>query len=155
LQYVEQVSKTKILRTCHELAQHKVDKSGFYQIDPDGEMVGSLPILAYCNFQTGETELVHDSEELIKIDHCSEISCFHHDVRYDVPESQIEALIQLSESCSQSIDFGCFLAQLSSQDQGTNFGSWIDKNGNTFKNIHGRGVTFFKHGAGGQNWGKK
>jgi hypothetical protein len=128
LQYVEQISKTKVLRTCYELAQSGVDQSGTYQVDPDGHLVGEKPISVYCDMETGETEVVHNSEEMIKIDHCSTFGCFRHLVDYQVPESQIQALIQLSETCTQEIDFGCFLAPLSALD-GTTFGSWIDKNG--------------------------
>ena len=42
---------------------------------------------------------------------------------------QIQSLIQLSESCSQSLDFGCFLAPL--QEEGVNLGFWADRDGKT------------------------
>ncbi len=44
---------------------------------------------------------------------------------------QIQALIQLSDTCSQSIDFGCFLAPLQFED--TQFGWWLDKSGKNSK----------------------
>jgi hypothetical protein len=127
LEHVEQVSRTKVLRTCQELKMHGLDKNDFYLIDPDGELIGQPPILVYCDFQSGTTEVIHDSEELVKVDHCQELGCFRHDIQYGVPMSQIEALVQLSESCVQSIDYGCFLAPLA--DEGTPLGSWLDKNG--------------------------
>jgi hypothetical protein len=57
LQFVEQISKTKVLRTCYELAQSGVDRSGVYQVDPDGHLVGEKPISVYCNMETGKTRL--------------------------------------------------------------------------------------------------
>jgi hypothetical protein len=127
LQYVEQISRTKILRTCHEMFLHGIEKNGLYLIDPDGELIGQPPIEVYCDFELGTTEMIHDSEEMLKVDHCETVGCFQHDIDYGVPMSQIQALIQLSNSCIQPIEFGCFLAAL--EIEGTQLGSWIDKNG--------------------------
>jgi hypothetical protein len=65
--YVEQLSRTKVLRTCHELMMHGVDKNDFYLVDPDGELIGQLPILVFCDFHSGTTEVIHDSEEMVKL----------------------------------------------------------------------------------------
>jgi hypothetical protein len=125
--YVEQLSRTKILRTCHELMMHGVDKNDFYLVDPDGELIGQLPILVYCDFHSGTTEVIHNSEEMVKVERCLGLGCFKHDIQYGVPMSQINALIELSHTCTQSINFGCFLAPLAVE--GTQVGSWIDKIG--------------------------
>ncbi len=61
LGHLEEVSKAKILRSCEELAGHGVTKSGTYDIDPDGLSIGKLPIKAYCDFEKGETHILHDS----------------------------------------------------------------------------------------------
>ncbi len=66
------------------------------------------------------TEVPHDQ--------CSAPGCFKHDITYNAHNEQIQALIQLSDTCSQSIDFGCFLAPL--QYEETSFGWWLDKSGN-------------------------
>jgi hypothetical protein len=129
LDYLEEISKVKVLRSCDELAAHGVSKSDFYEIDPDGELIGSPPITVYCNFNTGATEVIHDSESMLKVEHCGEVGCYKHDVQYLAPMNQIQALIQLSDSCSQSFDFGCYLAPLTFDD--INLGTWLDKNGNT------------------------
>jgi hypothetical protein len=118
----------KVLRSCNELVAQGVSKSDFYEIDPDGELIGSPPITVYCNFDTGVTEVIHDSESMLKVEHCSEVGCYRHDVQYLAPMNQIQALIQLSDSCSQSFGFGCYLAPLSSEE--VNQGNWLDKNGN-------------------------
>ena len=55
--------------------------------------------------------------------------------------AQIQSLIQLSESCQQEIIYECFLSAL--QDQGTNFGYWLDKNGN--KQIYWTGQNYGNH----------
>jgi hypothetical protein len=70
LDYLEEISKVKVLRSCDELAAHGVSKSDFYEIDPDGELIGSPPITVYCNFNTGVTEVIHDSESMLKVEHC-------------------------------------------------------------------------------------
>ena len=128
--HVEEISKTKILRTCHELARHGVTTSGFYEVDPDGELIGHDPINVFCTFtEDGQaiTEILHDSEDIIRVEKCSEVGCFTHDVKYDVPLAQIKALASLSESCEQKITFGCFLAPLSSNEN--TLGGWLDRNG--------------------------
>ena len=49
---------------------------------------------------------------------------------------QIQSLIQLSDSCSQSLVYGCFLAPL--QEEGVDLGFWADKEGKkkTKKSLH-------------------
>ncbi len=64
----------------------------------------------------------------ITVDHnCDTPGCFKHSIQHDAPKEQIEALIQLSASCQQSIDFGCYLAPL--EYEGTSLGWWLDKSG--------------------------
>ena len=55
---------------------------------------------------------------------------------YQVPISQIEALIELSEACEQSIRFDCFLAPLMSYGFDPK-GSWKDRNGTQRIFFHG------------------
>ncbi len=65
---------------------------------------------------------------MIVVEHnCDEPGCDKHELQYETSKEQIQALIQLSETCSQSIDFGCFLAPL--KDEDTAFGWWLDKSG--------------------------
>ncbi len=62
LEHLEEVAKVKVLRSCDELAKHGITKSGDYDIDPDGDMIGNPPIKVFCDFVTGETLIHHDSE---------------------------------------------------------------------------------------------
>ncbi len=41
VEHLEELSKIKTLRTCHELAQHGITTSGKYNIDPDGDQIGN------------------------------------------------------------------------------------------------------------------
>ena len=136
LSHVEELSKTKTLRTCEELLRHGVSKNGVYIIDPDGELIGHDPISVYCMFDDGiaVTEVTHAlNEEVIEVENCEDIQCFNKTIDYQVPMEQIEALISLSENCEQAINFGCKYAALE-----WNFfeerGGWLDRKG-IFLNI--------------------
>ena len=109
---LEEIAKYKTLRTCNELSNRGITSSGVYTIDPDGDGIGYEPILVFCNFQDGTTEVYHDHEDMIKVDKCDEIGCASYDFNYLAPPQQIDALINLSQSCYQDISFGCFMAPL-------------------------------------------
>ena len=66
---LEQLSKFKTLRTCQELASRGLTLSGLYEVDPDGEGIG--PIEVFCDFSTNTTQILHDKEDMIKIDKCN------------------------------------------------------------------------------------
>ena len=102
LENLEELSKIKILRTCAELQQHGIDRNGIFLVDPDGELIGEEPIYVYCNFDEGTTEVMHDMEELMKIEKCETgPGCSVYNLTYSAPKSQIKALVQLSSSCTQ------------------------------------------------------
>ncbi len=68
LEHLEEVAKTKVLRSCAELAKQGISKSGNYDIDPDGELIGKSPIKVYCDFSnTDETQIHHDSSQKVKL----------------------------------------------------------------------------------------
>ena len=64
---LEELSKFKTLRSCQELSNRGLRKSGSYDIDPDGEGIGYGPITVFCDFETNETSIYHDREGLIKV----------------------------------------------------------------------------------------
>lgn len=126
--HLEEISKIKILRTCDELHQHGVNTSGMYFSDPDGEQIGHPPIRAFCDFEKQVTEVIHDADnQSITIAHCDTELCFKKDILYQSPMDQIVALIQLSSSCSQEIDFSCFLAPLLYNE--VEIATWTDRHG--------------------------
>ena len=131
LEFVEEMTKVKTLRSCEELARHGIAKSGMYQIDPDGELISNDPIRVNCIFKNGQaiTEISHYQEKTIVVDNCDGIGCFKQEINYEVPIGQMEALISLSETCEQSVSYGCFLAPLISVNE-TLLGGWNDRLGN-------------------------
>jgi hypothetical protein len=115
------------LRSCHELAQYGVNKSAMYRIDPDGQLTGQPPIIAYCNFEDGSTELMHSMIGLQMVEKCGTQDCFQSMITYEAPMSQLEALKALSGNCEQAIIYECQLAVL--QDGSVDVAHWIDNKG--------------------------
>ncbi len=79
-----------------------------------------FPILvAYCTFNENGavTEIPHDAEEWTEIPMTDEIGGYERKVEYKATKDQLEALVQLSSTCSQQIAFQCFFAPLRSQGQ--------------------------------------
>ena len=128
LQHLEEVTKVSSLRSCKEYEEYGIVKSGTYTIDPDDPLMGDPPFNVYCDFDSHTTEVLHSKEgETNEIEHCSGHMCYHLELNYNTTMQQIVSLIDLSESCSQHINFDCFLAPLS-----TNFqpiGQWVNRNG--------------------------
>lgn len=125
---LEQLSKYKTLRTCQEISNRGVTLSGMYDIDPDGQGIGYEPITVHCDFDTGSTQILHDKEDVIKIEKCDQIGCAVYELNYLAPKQQIEALMSLSENCYQDLNFGCFMAPLRFDE--FDHGFWTDKDGN-------------------------
>ena len=92
-------------------------------------MLNNDPILVNCIFDQDKviTEISHFQEKPLVVDHCNEVKCWKQEIDYGVPLAQLEALISLSETCSQSITYDCFLAPLESEEQF--LGGWIDHAG--------------------------
>ena len=128
LQHLEELSKTQSLRSCHEYEEYGTKRSGMYEIDPDGPLIGSPPFLVYCDFELHTTEVTHNHEGATnEIDHCTGHMCYHLDIKYPADIQQIVSLIDLSETCTQDISFDCFLAPLYTDNQP--IGVWVNRNG--------------------------
>ena len=87
---VEELSKIRVLRSCAEYSKYGLKRDGKYMVDPDGEFIGAEPFQVYCHFSSGQptsvlsffftfnphiidlTEILHDSEKLIEVDHCGD-----------------------------------------------------------------------------------
>ena len=152
VKYLKELSKLNVVRTCAEMYAFGITQSDFYWIDPDGPLTGEEPIRVYCLFYidgAAYTLLSHDSETKIEVAHCEDPGCYSRKIIYDAPAKQIQALIDLSESCEQSIRseynfmkfiyeyvyfvylsirYDCFLSALTTEN--VNYGFWLDKNGN-------------------------
>ena len=67
---LEELARIGTLRSCAEYSRFGLKSSGMYNIDPDGPLLGSEPFQVFCNFETGATEVLHDSENLTVVNHC-------------------------------------------------------------------------------------
>ena len=124
-------------RNCQELANLGMTNSGIYQLDPDGQDIGAGAISVRCDFSDNSTEINHDqSLEMIFDGNCVEQGCERKNLDYQVPESQIKALINSSEACQQSIRFDCFLAPLAAIGNHDN-GYWSSFNESQLTFFHG------------------
>ena len=128
---LEELSKIKALRSCHEYGMYGITTSGTFTIDPDGDLLGGKPFDVYCNFgddgNQAITEVSHDQDFVVEISPCPTPKCYQLDVSYFAPMSQIDTLKDISETCTQSISFNCFLSALSVNENP--IGVWLNKEG--------------------------
>ena len=110
LQYLKEISKLIVVRTCQEMYEYGIRTSNYYFIDPDGPLIGKEPIQVYCEFndENVATKVSHNSEDNIKVGHCEDPGCYSREIIYNAPMEQIQSLIELSKSCSQEIRYDCF-----------------------------------------------
>ena len=127
LDHLEEMEKLSSVRSCYELEQYGIKISNTYNIDPDGPLIGLSPFPVFCNFEKSQTEVLHNHEYPVEIEHCEGTFCFPVNIDYGVPMSQLQALIDISNSCTQKIAFDCFLAPLSSN--GDPVGVWVNRQG--------------------------
>ena len=127
IEKLEELSKSKTLRSCYEYSMTGIKHSGYFHIDPDGDKIGHEPFEVYCDFEDGSTQIPHDHELATEITPCPESMCFQLNLNYSVSMEQIVALKDISESCSQDIQFNCFLAPLTINDDP--IGVWLNKDG--------------------------
>ncbi len=132
---VKELANRNPMRSCHEYQEAGLTRDGFYRIDPDGVNFGEPSFMAHCDFATGATRIYHDSANPTRVPQCDALDCFQHKISYDTSLKQIINLMDLSETCTQSIKFGCYLAPLT--DDGVNYGSWINRNGEKEIYFHG------------------
>ena len=130
LSYLEEMIKLNVIRSCQEMLDFGINTSNYYHVDPDGPLTGSSPFRVWCDFtEDGRaiTEVLHNSEEAMKVEKCETPGCYKHNIVYTAPHDQMQALIQLSENCEQTIRYDCLLAPLN--DDNLNYGYWNDKQG--------------------------
>merc|ERR550519_2739234 len=134
---IDEISKLKdlakigILRTCAEYADFGLKSSGPFLIDPDGPLAGNAPFEVFCNFESGSTDVLHNANNLTPVGQCAGEGCFEKKVTYisgstneEVPDTQIDALMQLSEYCVQGFYYECTLAPLRADE--ADFAYWTD-----------------------------
>ena len=50
---LEETAKVGTLRSCAEYSQYGIKSNGYYQVDPDGPLLGQPPFQVFCNFTSG------------------------------------------------------------------------------------------------------
>ena len=67
-----------------------------------------MPITVSCDFPSGKT-IVGKTEEM-EVSQCKSILCFEHEFETDFAQSQIDALMDVSMTCSQELTYSCISA---------------------------------------------
>jgi len=124
VEHLEDLSKIKSLRSCHEYSLYGITTSGLYNIDPDGDLLEE-PIEVFCDFEEKTTQIMHDKEFIVEIPHCEDPFCYQLNISYLASLQQITTLMDLSESCDQEITFACFMSALSIVDSPV--GVWLNR----------------------------
>ncbi|XP_078594976.1 uncharacterized protein LOC144872556 [Branchiostoma floridae x Branchiostoma japonicum] len=88
---------------------HAQDSSGSYIIDPDGPGTGVEPFTVSCDFnQTVTTTVHHNREETAHVDGHEHPLSYRVDVSYAASMRQIQALMAISDSCEQNVEYHCY-----------------------------------------------
>jgi len=142
------LAKVGTLRSCAEYVRYGLNKDGLYMIDPDGTLIGEEPFQVFCNFTSGATEVLHDTDYLTEVEHCHDPGCFSKEIMYidgekqtPIPLTQIVSLIELAEYCTQEIHYDCTLAPLTDND--IDYAYWEDRHGET--NVYFTGSNYGFH----------
>ena len=95
-------------------------------MDPDGHLIGKEPIEAFCEEDTGTTSVGEVTK--VNLTACEgDVGCSKIKIVYPQPMQQLKALIDISESCSQTIKFKCFGSPLKTESR--KLGYWLDNKG--------------------------
>ena len=124
---IEEITKTLALRSCQEYKEFGITTPGVYYIDPDGRWGKGAPFQVLCNFEYGITEIMHDQEDKIEIPHCPDEMCYQLSLGYPTTKEQLTSLIDLSATCTQQIQFDCYLAPLYMNNKPV--GAWLNREG--------------------------
>lgn len=118
-----------IPRSCSEiLYSDPLAKSGNYYIDPDGTDVGDDPIFVFCDMaKLGTTIIGHDNEAKTDVGNCNDPGCYTRQFNYNATAKQLQALIDISDACHQSIIYDCFIAPF--EFNGIQQSWWNDREG--------------------------
>jgi hypothetical protein len=107
----EVTSLMSVPNSCFDLWQHGVTLSQTLVIDFDGKGRGSMPITVECDFSTNATKV--GVAKTINFRNCDSNACDEQKIiTNEKTLPLLLALINTSESCSQTIQFDCILAPL-------------------------------------------
>lgn len=126
-------------QTCQDVRRAGQSKSGTYDIAPTGD--SSQQVRVYCdmNIRPGEgmTVLSHDSEARTRVKGFDGHGQYKRTIRYNIPRSQVKAIITLSSKCEQFIKYQCHGSVLSLDYRWTPAGWWVSADGQKMRNWGG------------------
>ena len=97
---------SKVGTSCGQLARLGFNVSDIFYLDYDGLGLGKPPFEAFCQFP--EQTLIVGQVVSVDVVHCDTDFCFEHPLNYDIAEEQLEKLLEVSTTCSQSVTLNCF-----------------------------------------------
>ena len=85
---------------------------GDYMIDPDGFVMGDVPVQVSCNMtgRNGQASTIvsHDSEARTHVKGYEGRLTYVKNVGYNMTKSQLSSLLKLSDHCEQFIQYECY-----------------------------------------------
>ena len=97
--------KTSVPKSCSEVINLGITTSRTFDLDTDGPNIGLPAVTAHCEIPSGITTIEENFE--FNVESCNTTDCFSAEVPYSGSLEQIVALIQDSNTCSQSITTEC------------------------------------------------
>ena len=97
---------SKVGTSCGQLARLGFNVSDIFYLDYDGLGLGKPPFEAFCQFP--EQTLIVGQVVSVDVVHCDTDFCFEHPLNYNIAEEQLEKLLEVSTTCSQSVTLNCF-----------------------------------------------
>jgi len=125
----EIIDTDRTFASCQEHYDNGVKSNGIYLIQPSYDVD---PFYVNCSFENGiaTTSLEHTHSNPtgftslpLTSDGCYEPGCFKDNITYSASIEQMEALIDISDTCEQYIQNNC------SNNALTDFAYWTDRNG--------------------------
>ena len=102
---LEVAKKTSVPKSCSEVINLGITTSRTFDLDTDGPNIGLPAVTAHCEIPSGITTIGQNFE--VNVETCDTADCFSADVPFPGSLEQIEALIQDSNTCSQSLTVEC------------------------------------------------
>jgi len=129
LKFLKGLDTERTYASCQELYDNGFRTDGIYWIQPSYDLV-SFNVMCTFTDNVATTTLSHNVSNPsgftslpLSSDGCYERGCFEDVITYSASVKQMEALIQISDTCEQYIKHNCSFNSL------TDFAYWTDRNG--------------------------
>ena len=102
---LEVAKKATLPKSCSDVISLGITTSRIFDLDIDGPHFGLPAVTAHCEIPSGITTIGQNFE--VNVESCNTTDCFSAEVPYSGSLEQIVALIQDSDTCSQSLTIEC------------------------------------------------